>query len=119
MTSGLFINASFFLGKVWALARPYWKSEERTRAWGLLIAIIALTLGLVYVELLFNDWYREFYNSLEQKNQADFTDLLLYFAFLAVVFIAASIYKLYLTQMLTMRWRAWLTRQYLAEWLER
>ena len=119
MTSGLFINASFFLGKVWALARPYWKSEERTRAWGLLIAIIALTLGLVYVEVLFNDWYREFYNSLEQKNQADFTDLLLYFAFLAVVFIAASIYKLYLTQMLTMRWRAWLTRQYLAEWLER
>ena len=119
MTSRLFINASFFLGKVWALARPYWKSEERTRAWGLLIAIIALTLGLVYVEVLFNDWYREFYNSLEQKNQADFTDLLLYFAFLAVVFIAASIYKLYLTQMLTMRWRAWLTRQYLAEWLER
>ncbi|MSQ52081.1 MAG: ABC transporter ATP-binding protein/permease [Betaproteobacteria bacterium] len=119
MTSRLLIDASFFLGKVWALARPYWKSEERARAWGLLMAIVALTLGLVYVEVLFNDWYREFYNSLEQKNQADFTDLLLYFAFLAVVFIASSIYKLYLTQMLTMRWRVWLTRQYLGEWLER
>ena len=119
MTSRLFIDASFFLGKVWALARPYWKSEERGRAWGLLIAIIVLTLGLVYIDVLFNEWYRGFYNSLEQKNQEDFMDLLLYFSLLAVLFMAGAIYKLYLTQMLTMRWRAWLTQQYLAEWLDR
>jgi putative ATP-binding cassette transporter len=119
MSSRILINASFFLGKVWALARPYWKSEERLRAWGLLVAIIALTLGLVYVEVLFNAWYREFYNSLEQKNQADFMDLLLFFTFIAVLFIVTSIYKLYLTQMLTMRWRVWLTKQYLGEWLDR
>lgn len=119
MNSRILIDASFFLGKVWALSRPYWKSEERGRAWGLLVAIVALTLGLVYLEVLFNDWNREFYNSLEQKNQQDFTDLLLYFTFLATVLIAGSIYKLYLTQMLTMRWRAWLTKQYLGEWLDR
>ena len=77
MNSRILIDASFFLGKVWALSRPYWKSEERGRAWGLLVAIVALTLGLVYLEVLFNDWNREFYNSLEQKNQQDFTDLLL------------------------------------------
>ncbi|OFZ99926.1 MAG: ABC transporter ATP-binding protein [Betaproteobacteria bacterium RIFCSPLOWO2_02_FULL_62_17] len=119
MPSRLLIDASFFLGKVWALARPYWKSEERGRAWALLIAIIAMTLALVYVDVRFNEWYREFYNSLEQKNQEDFMVLLLFFTFLAVLFLALSIYKLYLTQMLTMRWRVWLTRQYLAEWLDR
>jgi vitamin B12/bleomycin/antimicrobial peptide transport system ATP-binding/permease protein len=117
MNSRILIDTSFFLGKVWALARPYWKSEERLRAWGLLVAIIGLTLALVYVEVLFNEWYREFYNSLEQKNQADFMDLLLFFTFIAVLFMAISIYKLYLTQMLTMRWRAWLTKQYLSDWL--
>ncbi len=119
MTSRLLIDASFFLGKVWALARPYWKSEERGRAWALLVAIIALTLGLVYVDVRFNEWYREFYNSLEQKNQEDFMVLLLFFTFLAVMFLTLSIYKLYLMQMLTMRWRVWLTKQYLAEWLDR
>lgn len=119
MNTRLLIDASFFLGKVWGLCRPYWKSEERGRAWGLLIAIIALTLGLVYLEVLFNNWNREFYNALEQKNQEDFTDLILYFTFLATLLIAGAIYKLYLTQMLTMRWRAWLTRQYLGEWLDR
>lgn len=119
MTSRLLIDATFFLGKVWALARPYWKSEERGRAWALLVAIISITLALVYVDVRFNEWYREFYNSLEQKNQEDFMVLLLFFTFLAVMFLTLSIYKLYLMQMLTMRWRAWLTKQYLAEWLDR
>ena len=119
MKRQLLIDAGSFLGKVWELARPYWKSEERGRAWGLLIAIVALTLGLVYLDVQFNNWNREFYNSLEQKNYEDFKDLILYFALLAVLFMAGAIYKLYLTQMLTMRWRVWLTRQYLAEWLDR
>jgi len=119
MRSRLFIDATNFLGKVWALARPYWFSEERWRARGLLAAVLALTLGLVYMAVLFNRWNREFYNSLEQKNFSDFKDLLLYFSFLAAVYIAAAVYKLYLTQMLVMRWRVWLTRQYLAEWLDK
>jgi putative ATP-binding cassette transporter len=119
MNRQLLIDARFFLGKAWDLSRPYWKSDERGRAWGLLIAIIALTLGLVYLDVLFNNWNREFYNALEQKNYADFRDLILYFSLLAALFMAAAIYKLYLTQMLTMRWRVWLTQQYLAEWLDR
>ncbi|HXC41761.1 MAG TPA: ABC transporter ATP-binding protein/permease [Burkholderiales bacterium] len=119
MNRQLFIDAGTFLGKVWELAKPYWKSDEKGRAWALLVAIVALTLGLVYVDVLFNEWNRVFYNALEQKNYQDFKDLLLWFSFLAVLFIAGAIYKLYLTQMLTMRWRAWLTNQYLQEWLDK
>ena len=112
-------NSRSFLGKVWSLTYPYWQSEERGRAWGLLIAIVALTLGLVYLDVQFNSWNREFYNALEQKNYADFKDLILYFALLAVLFIAGAIYKLYLTQMLVMRWRVWLTNRYIVDWMDR
>lgn len=119
MTGQLLIDASTFLGKVWNLARPYWRSEERWRARGLLAAIVGLTLGLVYMAVLFNSWNREFYNSLEQKNFGDFKDLLLYFSFLAAVYITAAVYKIYLTQMLQMRWRVWLTKQYLGDWLDK
>ncbi|MBI2960897.1 MAG: ABC transporter ATP-binding protein/permease [Betaproteobacteria bacterium] len=119
MDSRLFIDARTFLGKVWKLTRPYWFSEERWRARGLLAAILALTLGLVYLAVLFNDWNRQFYNSLEQKNFADFKDLLLYFSFLAAIYITAAVYKIYLTQMLEMRWRVWLTREYVGEWLDK
>jgi putative ATP-binding cassette transporter len=118
MDSHLAISARSFPGKVWQLAKPYWNSEERWQARGLLAVIIALALGLVYMAVQFNTWNKEFYNSLEQKNYGDFKDLLLYFCFLATVYIVLGVYKIYLTQMLQMRWRIWLTRQYLGEWLE-
>jgi putative ATP-binding cassette transporter len=113
----LLIHAATFLGKVWKLARPYWFSEERWRARGLLAAIVGLSLGLVYLLVLFNEWNRDFFNALQNKEADDAIDLLLYFAFLAAIFIAVSIYRLYLRQMLEMRWRVWLTRQYLGDWL--
>ena len=119
MDTHLAIHARSFPGKVWHLAKPYWNSEERWQARGLLAVIVAFTLGLVYMAVQFNTWNKEFYNSLEQKNYGDFKELLLYFCFLAAVYIALAVYKIYLTQMLQMRWRIWLTRQYLGEWLER
>jgi vitamin B12/bleomycin/antimicrobial peptide transport system ATP-binding/permease protein len=119
MNTRLIIDATTFLGMIWKLVRPYWHSEERWRARGLLVAIVGLTLGLVYINVLLNSWNREFYNSLEQKNYADFRSLILYFCFLAAIYIAAAVYKIYLTQALQMRWRVWLTRQYLGEWLDR
>jgi putative ATP-binding cassette transporter len=113
----LAVGSGPFLKRLWRLVVPYWKSEEKARAWWLLAAIVAFALGLVYLEVLFNSWNRFFYNALEQKNFADFKDLLLYFSFLAALYIAAAIYRLYLQQMLEMRWRAWLTRRYLSRWL--
>src|SRR4051812_20157808 len=115
MAKRLFVDARTFLGQVWRLSAPYWKSEERWRAWGLLAATVGLTLALVYMAVLFNDWNRVFYNALEQKNAEDFKDLLIYFSFLAALYIGIAVYRLYLRQMLTMRWRVWLTRQYLDE----
>lgn len=39
---------------VWQLIKPFWVSEEKLRAWAMLIAIIALSLGLVYISVLIN-----------------------------------------------------------------
>ena len=105
-----------FVVKLWQLARPYWFSEERWQARLLLLAIVALTLGNVYILVLLNEWNRLFYNALEQKHFADFKTLLLRFSMLAAFFIVAAIYRLYLRQMLEMRWRAWLTRHYVNAW---
>jgi putative ATP-binding cassette transporter len=117
MANGLLIDARTFLGNVWKLSAPYWRSEEKWRAWGLLAAIVTLSLSLVYMLVLLNDWNRQFYNALEQKDERDFFALLGYFCFLAGIYIAVSVYETYLEQMLQMRWRIWLTRQYLDDWL--
>src|SRR5450830_631360 len=101
----------------WALIKPYWVSDEKWRARGLLFAIIALTLGAVYINVLFNTWNRDFYNALETKNYIAFKEQLWRFSYLAFIFIAVAIYRIYLRQALEMRWRAWMTKQYLGIWL--
>ena len=115
----LLIEAGSFLGKVWQLARPYWRSSERREAWLLLAAIIALTLFLVFMEVQFNRWNREFYDSLQERQFDTFKRLLAEFCGLAAIFIVAAAYTNYLTAQLQMRWRIWLTREYLGEWFDR
>ncbi|WP_136418773.1 MULTISPECIES: ABC transporter ATP-binding protein/permease [Oxalobacteraceae] len=102
---------------VWNLVKPYWISEERWKARGLLAAVIALALGMVYLDVQFNAWNRDFYNALENKAFPAFKEQLWRFSYLAFIYITVAIYQVYLTQSLEMRWRAWMTRQYLDEWL--
>ena len=106
-----------FIPRVWGLITPYWRSEERARAWLLLIAVIALSLVSVGISVWINHWYKDFYNALEKKDGAAFWSLIGYFAIIAAVGIVGAVYRLYLTQMLTIRWRRWLTEQHFARWL--
>src|SRR5437762_1754582 len=108
-----------FLSDVWALARPYWFSEERWAARGLLLVIVVLNLGLVFIDVLLNDWNRQFFNMLQERKGDLFLPLMLHFSVLAGVWIAVAVLRLYLRQLLQIRWRRWLTDRYLATWLNR
>lgn len=110
-------NRAFF-STVWALAKPYFmESDERWKARGLLLAIIVLTLMLVFINLQITDWYNRFYNALQTYDQAGFWKLLGEFALLAFSAIALGVYQTYLTQLLDLRWRRWLTGDYLSRYL--
>ncbi len=106
-----------FVARVWALSIPYFKSEDKWKARGLLLAIVLLNLGTVYMAVQFNDWYRVFYDALEKRDQPVFWQQMTRFSYLAFGAIIIAVYKFYLTQLLEMRWRAWLTRDYLTRWL--
>lgn len=76
---------------VWTLLQPYWQSEEKWRARCLLASVVTLALGMVYLNVLFNDWNRDFYNALETKNFVDFTEQLWRFSTLAFILIVVAI----------------------------
>ena len=105
------------LKSAWALTRPYWFSEDRWAAWGLLLAVVTLNLGIVFINVLLNKWNNTFYNSLQDKNYDVFVQQLFRFTWLAGSYIVVAVYQLYLNQMLQIRWRRWLTERYLGEWL--
>ena len=106
-----------FTRRVWALSAPYFRSEEKWKARGLLLAIVALNLAAVYMLVLLNDWNRLFYDALQNKDAAVFWEQLARFTYLAFAFIIIAVYRFYLTQLLEVRWRAWMTGSYLERWL--
>src|SRR5205085_11210522 len=52
-----------------------------------------------------------------KRDQPVFWAQLLRFTYLAFAYIIIAVYKFYLTQLLEMRWRAWMTTHYLQRWL--
>lgn len=109
-------NRAFFRDS-WRIAAPYWKSEERWSAYGLLAIVVALSLGLVYISVLITEWYNGFYDALQHYNEPAFWSSMLRFSWLAGLFIAGSVYQMYLSEMLQIRWRRWMTYSYLGNWL--
>ena len=106
-----------FCRKAWGLTRPYFNSEEKWKARGMLAAIILLNLAAVYMLVLLNEWNRVFYDAVQNKDQPVFWTQLGRFTYLAFAFIIIAVYRFYLTQLLEIRWRAWMTRHYLERWL--
>lgn len=99
------------------LVAPYFRSDEKWLARGLLVSIVALNLGTVYMLVLNNEWYARFYDALQNKDQATFWREIAFFCWIAAAYIVIAILKFYLTQLFQMRWRAWMTRDYLGRWM--
>ena len=107
-----------FVGDWWRLVVPYFRSEEWPYAIPLLIGAIALTLGAVFLEVLFNEWSRRFYDSLQNKDEAAFWREMLTFCWIAALMIMAFVARAIVSPYLRLRWRRWLTRRFLAHWLD-
>ena len=107
-----------FIGDWWRLVIPYFKSEDRPFAIPLLIGAIALTFTGVGLEVLFNDWNRRFYDSPQNKNEEVFWREITVFSVLAAFFILNYVARAVVSPYLRLRWRRWLTKNFLAHWLD-
>jgi ABC-type uncharacterized transport system fused permease/ATPase subunit len=71
----------------------------------------------VWLEVQFNTWNRDFYNTFETRNQAEFFYQLGTFTLLAVIYIVNGVYRQYFQQMLMIEWRSWMTERFLTAWM--
>jgi putative ATP-binding cassette transporter len=106
-----------FLSQAWDLAWPYWNSEEKWTARGLLVAVIALNLITVALNVRLNSWNNDFYDALQQYNWPEFWRQFAIFGIIAFSLIVVAVYSLYLRQILHIKWRRWLTDRFLRDWL--
>lgn len=99
------------------VALPYFRSGESRTACLLLAAVVGAELALVYVAVAVINWNARFYNALESRDWNAFYSELLMFAFIVGCAILASASQYYFGQTLQIRWRRWLTANYVSRWM--
>ena len=91
------------------LIRPYWTSERRPRALRLITVMTALSLGTVGMQAIFSYVSRDVMNALQAKDAARFYHLMMLFGLWIVLFVPIAAIYPYLTGLLGIDWREWMT----------
>ncbi|MFZ5692369.1 MAG: ABC transporter ATP-binding protein/permease [Pseudomonadota bacterium] len=99
------------------LALPYFRSEERWTARLLLLAVFGSELALVYVAVAAVNWNARFFNALEQRDWNAFYIELVFFGFIVAAAVLAGGAQYFFGQTLQIRWRRWLTANYVSVWM--
>ncbi len=123
---------SFWIGlrEAWGLAKPYFWSEEKWFARGLLATIVVLNLTMVFFNVVITYWNRDFFDAVQAYDSKTCLRLLFYpivpiqgampmtglFEIIGI-YIVIAVYAFYLNQMLQIRWRQWITRNFVNNWL--
>jgi putative ATP-binding cassette transporter len=105
------------LATIWRLAHPYFYAEDRVAGRILLAAVIAIELATIGINVLINQWNNAFYDAVQERNWDVFIWQLEYFTMLATCWVIFKVYQTYLQQWLLIRWRQWMTVQYLGRWI--
>ncbi|WEK52278.1 MAG: ABC transporter ATP-binding protein/permease [Candidatus Kaistia colombiensis] len=106
------------LGTVLRIALPYFRSSEMWVALGLLGIVVGLRLFNVWLDVKFNYWNNDFYTALQKKDWSTFAyQMFVVFSWIAALTIITTVYQLYFSQWLQIRWRNWLTHKYLDGWM--
>ena len=105
------------LATIWRLAVPYFRSEDRFAGRILLGAVIAMELAQVGIQVVLNEWYNRFYNTLQNYDWNGFWSAIAFFCVIAAIGTVLGVYQVYLNQWLQIRWRRWMTQTYLRQWL--
>ncbi len=105
------------IATIWRLSLPYFRSDDRWPGRILLAAVVGIELSLVAIQVILNEWYNRFYNTLQNHNWHAFVSAILFFCALAAVYTVLAVYQTYLNQWLQIRWRRFMTQSYLRQWL--
>ena len=97
----------------------YWKTHDSILAWVQFILILLFTATTVVLSKMFNDWYKEFWDNVQNYNIDGFYKGLYWFLFLATIHVCNSAYKSYIISALSIRWRKWLTLRYTTSYLDK
>ena len=102
--------------RIWP-GRPFTTAQNKL-AIAALVFLILINQFEVALAVRLNYFSRDFYNALQDKDEAAFwTQLLLIFLPFATIYITALVVEYVVTSTFVYRWRRWLSAYYIGRWL--
>ncbi len=107
-----------FLKGAWLITKDYfWDSKNWKYGLLMVMGLIALELLFVYTSVIFNRWYVDFYDSLQELNKDKFFYSVKQWFIIVGCILIVFISKFFLNVWLQLQWRIWMTEKYLKKWL--
>jgi vitamin B12/bleomycin/antimicrobial peptide transport system ATP-binding/permease protein len=106
-----------FIHHLWELIHIYWTLPDARPGALLLAGAVFLEVGTVYGNLRLSDAERRIMDAVQNKQAMAFLAALGLFAALSAAFVFVSAYRIYLRQLLEIRWRRGVTTHYLDRWM--
>ena len=95
-----------------------WSGHERRLAKAAVVFLVLVNQAQVGISVRLNFFSRDWFNAIQNKDEAAFWSLLFtVFLFWAFVLIASNVIEYLVQSAFLIRWRRWLTGQYIGEWL--
>jgi putative ATP-binding cassette transporter len=105
------------LAALWRLVRIYWTSPDWKRGASLLVGAVALELGSVQASVWVSDAQRRSVEALEKRDASAFFVTVGIFVGFSLLTVLVSSFRIYVRQVLEIRWRRGLTGDYVGRWI--
>ncbi len=103
--------------RIWPL--PSFGVSERKLAIAMVIFLVIINQAQVGIQVRLSFFSRDWFNAIQNKDQAAFwTQLFFVFTPWAFTYIASAIIEFIVASTLIIRWRRWLTQDYVGRWLD-
>lgn len=103
---------------VWPLVRPYVLQEGNHCSWCYFSALLFLGLCELALSFLLMLWTKDFWDTIEEKRIEHFMPLMKTFTLLVFMLIMIRTYAGYISMMLVIHWRRFMTQWLLGRWLQ-
>ena len=110
----------------WRITGDYFKGRQSAPVWAVVGLLLLSAILVVRINVLLSYYANDLFSALQITFQPGsarntgihgFWSTILVFAVLAVCYVARTLADLYLTQRFIMRWRIWLSRRFIDDWL--
>jgi putative ATP-binding cassette transporter len=106
-----------FVRHLWRLTRVYWTSADARKGFGLLVLCVTGELSMVYGNVHLAVANSHVFDAVQNKQWAEFLIAIRNFLAVALLVVFVSTYRIYVRNILQIRWRTHLTDHFLGEWM--